>query len=99
MDYNILRENDIRGEYPTQINGEVGIKVAQAFAVYLTNLGVKKCMLGHDNRVSSEEIYKAILKALLSSGIDVVSIGLVLNVSNFPQRFLIHYQMLYYEKL
>lgn len=77
MDYNILRENDIRGEYPTQINGKVGKRVAEAFAVYLNDLGVKKCMLGHDNRISSEEIYKEILKALLSSGIDVVSIGLV----------------------
>ena len=60
MDYNILRENDIRGEYPTQINGKVGKRVAEAFAVYLNDLGVKKCMLGHDNRISSEEIYKEI---------------------------------------
>lgn len=75
MDYNILRENDIRGSYPNQINKDSVRIIAKAFAVYLNNINVNICLLGYDNRLSSKELYIEIKKSLINSGINVVSIG------------------------
>ncbi len=86
MDYNILRENDIRGNYPLQLNAEVVTKIGNAYAVYLRNLGISECLLGYDNRISSNELYKSLKKALLNSGINVISIGLVTTpIFNYSQ--------------
>ena len=35
MDYNILRENDIRGNYPKQINKEVAKRLGESCSYYL----------------------------------------------------------------
>ena len=77
MNFNILRENDIRGEYPTEINAAAVERIAKAFAYYLKDINVSKCIVGHDNRLSSDELHHTVIESLLSSGIDVVDIGLV----------------------
>lgn len=77
MKENILRENDIRGRYPTEINEEAVRIIGKAFSYYLHENNYNKCIIGHDNRLSSESLNKALTNALLSSGIDVIDIGLV----------------------
>ena len=77
MNYNILRENDVRGEYPSEINEVAVERIGKAFAYYLKEINVFKCIVGHDNRLSSESLNEVLIKTLLSSGIDVVDIGLV----------------------
>jgi phosphomannomutase/phosphoglucomutase len=77
MDYNILRENDIRGSYPTQINREVTERIGKAYAYYLKSINVDTCLIGHDNRLSSDELNEALINALINSGIKVKDIGLV----------------------
>ena len=77
MKENILRENDIRGKYPLEINEE-SIKVfGKAFAYYLKENNYDKCIIGHDNRLSSESLNNSLIGALLDSGINVIDIGLV----------------------
>lgn len=77
MKENILRENDIRGKYPLEINEE-SIKVfGQAFAYYLKDNHYDKCVIGHDNRLSSESLNNALISSLLESGISLIDIGLV----------------------
>ncbi len=77
MNYNILRENDIRGEYPSEINEKAVIKIGKAFAYYLTEKGIETCIIGHDNRLSSQSLNDILIKTVLSSGINVIDIGLV----------------------
>ena len=77
MNYNILRENDVRGEYPSEINEVAVERIGKAFAYYLKEINVFKCIVGHDNRLSSDSLNEVLIKTLLSSGIDVVDIGLV----------------------
>ena len=77
MNFNILRENDIRGEYPTDINSKVVKRIGRAFAYYLSTKNIDTCLIGHDNRLSSEELNEALIEALISSGINVKDIGLV----------------------
>lgn len=77
MKENILRENDIRGKYPTEINEETVRIIGKAFSYYLHENNYNKCLIGHDNRLSSKSLNNALTNALLSSGIDVIDIGLV----------------------
>jgi len=77
MNYNILRENDVRGEYPTEINAAAVKKIGAAFAYYLSLIGVDTCMVGHDNRLSSEELNDTLIDTLINSGINVKDVGLV----------------------
>ncbi len=77
MNYNILRENDIRGEYPSEINS-VSVKIiGKAFAYYLRTKNIDTALIGHDNRLSSEELNETLINTLLESGINVKDIGLV----------------------
>ena len=77
MNYNILRENDVRGEYPISINEEAVKRIGKAFGYYLKEKSIDVCIIGHDNRLSSESLNNTLKDALLNSGIDVVDIGLV----------------------
>ena len=76
MDYNILREHDIRGEYPVQINAEVAYKVGRAFGTYILQKQVNTAIVGHDNRLSSEELNAALIEGILDTGAYVLDIGL-----------------------
>lgn len=77
MKENILRENDIRGKYPLEINEESIRVFGRAFGYYLKENNYDKCIVGHDNRLSSESLNKSLIGALLESGINVIDIGLV----------------------
>ncbi len=77
MNYNILRENDVRGEYPNEINSDAVRIIGKAFAYYLNEKGIDTCIIGHDNRLSGEELHESLVNSLLSSGINVKDIGLV----------------------
>lgn len=77
MNYNILRENDIRGTYPQDINKEIAIRIGKAYGTYLKNNDEDSCIIGHDNRLSSEELNSGLIEGLLSTGINITDIGLV----------------------
>ena len=77
MKENILRENDIRGRYPNEINEETVRIIGHAFAYYIKEHDYNKCIVGHDNRLSSESLNKSLIESLISSGINVIDIGLV----------------------
>ncbi len=76
MDYNILRENDIRGIYPGQVNEEVANTIGQAFGTYILTKNKNTCQIGHDNRLSSESLHNKLIEGILSTGVNVVDIGL-----------------------
>ncbi|MDD4705655.1 MAG: phosphomannomutase/phosphoglucomutase [Bacilli bacterium] len=87
MDYNILRENDIRGKYPNQINSLTAEIIGKAFGTYLKSKNEVSCVVGHDNRTSSEELNEALINGLLSTGINVIDIGLSTTpLFNFSSR-------------
>lgn len=76
MDYNILRENDIRGLYPDQLNEEVAYKIGKAFGTYLNQNNISNCLVGHDNRLSGPSLHDYLIKGLLETGINITDIGL-----------------------
>ena len=73
---NIFRGYDIRGIYPTEIDENAAYTIGLGFGSHIKNIGKKKCIVGHDNRLSSESLYIALITGIRETGIDVVSIGL-----------------------
>lgn len=77
VDRNIFRGYDIRGVYPENLTEDVAYTVGKAFGTHILNIGKKKCVVGHDNRISSESLTEALLKGILETGVDVTYLGLV----------------------
>ena len=73
---NIFRGYDIRGIYPTELDEDTAYTIGLGFGSHIKNIGMSKCVVGHDNRLSSDVLYKALIKGITSTGIDVVSLGL-----------------------
>ena len=47
-----------------------------SFGSHIKNLGKTECIVGHDNRLSSPSLYKALIEGIKSTGINVISLGL-----------------------
>jgi phosphomannomutase len=76
---NIFRAYDIRGIFPRDINEETAFFIGQAFAEFLkkTNKSKElKVAISRDCRVSSPILFRGLSKGILSSGVDIVNIGL-----------------------
>jgi len=74
----IFRGYDIRGLADKDLNPEIVEHIGQAYGTFLLRRGIKKTVVGHDCRLSSESYSEAIIKGILSTGVDVVDIGLAL---------------------
>ena len=74
---NILREADIRGVYPDEVNADVAMKLGYVFAEYAKKYNKDYVVVGHDNRFGGPELTKNLIQGLIYSGINVIYIGLV----------------------
>jgi len=74
----IFRGYDIRGLVDKDLNPEIVEHIGRAYGTFLLRRGIKKTVVGHDCRLSSESYSEAIIKGILSTGVDVVDIGLAL---------------------
>ena len=73
----IFREYDIRGIYDTELNEDTAYLIGKAYGTVLQReYDKKKCIVGYDNRLSSMSLYESLVKGILETGVDVVSIGL-----------------------
>ena len=73
----IFREYDIRGIYNEEMDDETAYYIGRAFGTKLNEIGKKSTVLGYDNRLSSVNLEKNLLKGLVDSGIEVLRLGLV----------------------
>ena len=72
----IFRGYDIRGVYPEDLVANTAYTIGLAFGSKIQDLGKTKCVIGHDNRLSSDELYDALMKGISQTGVDIVSLGL-----------------------
>jgi phosphomannomutase len=70
----IFKAYDVRGLYPSQIDGGVARQIARAFVNYL---GARKIAVGRDARLSSPEIAAGFIEGARAQGAEVVDIGIV----------------------
>ncbi len=77
MNPQIFREYDIRGVVEHDLDEEVLYRLGKAFASYLHRQGRSRVSLGWDCRPSSPPFAEAFGHGLLTSGIDVLELGMV----------------------
>jgi phosphomannomutase/phosphoglucomutase len=73
----IFREYDIRGVVEQDLTDEVVELIGKAYGTHLQRQGGKSVSVGGDVRLSTERFRKALIKGLISTGVDVVNIGVV----------------------
>lgn len=77
FDTSILREADIRGVYPNQIDGDFANRLGKVFGTFLRSKNITSCVVGHDNRFGGPNLTKTLIEGLVNTGVDVVYVGLV----------------------
>jgi len=75
----IFRAYDIRGVIDKDLNPEIAKLIGKAFGTYLLERGTKDVLVGRDTRATSEEYQVALTQGLLSTGCNVIDIGLTLS--------------------
>ncbi len=73
----IFRQYDVRGVVGDDLTEEVVKKLGKGYGSYMIGLGKKKVSMGHDARPSSPGFRDALIKGIVSTGLDVVDVGLV----------------------
>ncbi|MFV0438721.1 MAG: phosphomannomutase [Desulfopila sp.] len=68
-----FKSYDIRGRVPEELDDDLAYKIGQAFSHVK---GVKKVAVGHDIRLSSERLCKALTAGLCAGGTHVLQLGL-----------------------
>jgi phosphomannomutase len=64
---------DVRGRIPDQLNADIAYRIGRAFARVVSP---QRVVVGHDIRLTSEEIKRAVSDGLRDEGVDVYDIGL-----------------------
>ena len=72
----IFRGYDIRGVVPTDIDVDTAYTIGVGFGSKIIDLGKDKCVVGHDNRLSSPDLHQALIQGLIDTGINVYDLGL-----------------------
>lgn len=73
----IFRDYDIRGIVGEDLNEEFARVFGRAYGTFLVRKGTKDTVVGYDARESSSSYYEACIEGLISTGVNVVRIGLV----------------------
>ena len=90
MNPEIFREYDIRGVVDTDFDAEFSKQLGQTFVTYLAQKGAGKnpvVTVGHDARLSSPSLAKAMCEGLQSAGARVVFLGLVTSPISYFSMF------------
>jgi len=75
----IFRAYDIRGVVNKDLNPEIAELIGKAFGTYLLERGTRDVLVGRDTRSTSEEYQNTLSRGLLSTGCNVIDIGLTLS--------------------
>jgi phosphomannomutase/phosphoglucomutase len=73
----IFRQYDVRGLVDRDLTDGVVELLGQGYGSYMVDLGHKRVSVGRDARLSSPRFSDALIKGILSTGVDVIDIGMV----------------------
>jgi phosphomannomutase/phosphoglucomutase len=76
MNPDIFREYDIRGLARTDLTTKVAELIGKAYGTMAAEKGVKRMTIGRDPRISGPRLVKALTKGVLSTGMDVIDLGM-----------------------
>jgi phosphomannomutase len=73
----IFKAYDIRGIVPSTLTEEVALALGRAFGTIALRQGEKTVAVGRDGRLSGPAMGAALVRGLISAGVDVIDIGAV----------------------
>jgi phosphomannomutase / phosphoglucomutase len=73
----IFKAYDIRGIIDQTLNADVARLIGQAFGSEMRAIGEDVVVIGRDGRLSGPELIEALTEGLLSTGVDVIDLGMV----------------------
>ncbi|MFC1756078.1 phosphomannomutase/phosphoglucomutase [Patescibacteria group bacterium] len=73
---NIFRNYDIRGTYPDELNAHTAKLIGKVLGTHLWKKGFNRIVVGRDDRASSPELSKALIKGITSTGCHVTDTGI-----------------------
>ena len=73
----IFKAYDIRGIIDQTLNADVARLIGQAFGTEMRAIGEDVIVIGRDGRLSGPELIEALTEGLLSTGVDVIDLGMV----------------------
>lgn len=73
----IFRDYDIRGIVDQDINSDFAEVFGKAYGTYLSKKGVLETLVGFDARESSPKYFERCVAGILSTGVNVIKIGMV----------------------
>jgi phosphomannomutase/phosphoglucomutase len=77
MNSTIFRAYDIRGVADTDLNDQTVEWIGQAYGTRLVRQGSRAVAVGRDVRLSSERLQNALVRGILSTGMNVIDVGSV----------------------
>ena len=75
VDKYVLRAADIRGVAGLTLTNRSAELIGRAFGTVLIRTGLRKCLVGGDGRLSTPDLSAALIRGLLSCGVEVINIG------------------------
>ncbi|PHO07837.1 phosphomannomutase [Thermoanaerobacterium thermosaccharolyticum] len=92
LNQNMFRMYDIRGVWNDDLTEETAELIGKAFGTYIQNeKGIKDVIVGRDNRISSKPIRNAVINGLVSTGCNVLDIGVLSTPAFYYSRILFNY--------
>lgn len=76
IDPGIFKRYDIRGKVGEALTEDAARQIGQAFGTFLLRKGVRKVVVGHDNRTHSRLLADAAIDGLVRAGLEVTDIGM-----------------------
>ena len=74
----IFRNYDIRGIVDKDLNIEVVEAIGKAYGSFLRKRKIRQMVCGRDCRLSGEAYQKAFMKGVISTGVDIIDLGLIM---------------------
>ena len=89
INQHIFRANDIRGVAYEDLTAEVVTKLGKSLGSEALERGVKDFVIGRDGRLSSPEMYEWLSGGVLSTGCNVINIGIVTSPMFYHSTFVL----------
>ena len=89
VNQHIFRANDIRGVAYKDLTEEVVIKLGKSLGSEALERGVKDFVIGRDGRLSSPDMYEWLSEGVLSTGCNVINIGIVTSPMFYHSTFVL----------
>ncbi len=85
----MFRQYDIRGIAGEELTEETAEAIGKAFGTLTIRSGEKKAVVGYDNRLSSEPLKNALIRGMVSTGLNVLDCGTLITPALYFSRVLL----------